>query len=342
MKKIYLLLLILTASLKCFSQFYYIEDFFDNNSPLDTNTDFTVLRNTGDYKLDDETVLGAYGWVETAFYGRKENDSTYYGFTFSNIQDSITQGQSNDRSAYPAIGAEGSRNYAIAHGTNYGGYIDVPIGAKPTDAGYVYHAYIANATITALSMIHGDSTAKKFGGVTGTDPDWLKLTIYSYSYGYLRDSLEVYLADFRSDDSTQDYILKDWLKVDLSLLGQLDSLSFGLSSSDTDSITGMKTPPYFCIDNLKIEQRPGGISSNKKNTIKATIFPNPAIDIINVKTEIAVDIYVYSTTGKLLLSGTNSKKIDVSALDIGAYILKIKARKSNASASFNFIKLKKE
>jgi hypothetical protein len=35
-------------------------------------------------------------------------------------------------------------------------------------------AYFTNTTYAALSMLSGDSFAKKFGGASGDDPDWFK------------------------------------------------------------------------------------------------------------------------------------------------------------------------
>jgi hypothetical protein len=99
-------------------------------------------------------------------------------------------------------------------------------------------------------MKNGDVVAKKFGGVTGTDPDWFKLTITGSLNGNpSAQSVDLYLADFRSPDTTQHYIVKDWQWVDLSSLGNVNEVQFTLSSSDTGSF-GMNTPAYFAIDNF--------------------------------------------------------------------------------------------
>jgi hypothetical protein len=191
--------------------------------------------------------------------------------------------------------------------------------------------------------MYGDSTAKKFGGTDGSDPDWLMLTIRGYVLdlndrdSILRtDSIQVYLADFRDADSTQDYILKDWKKVDLAAFGRIDSLSFHLSSSDTDS-TGMKTPAYFCIDNFGIEFV-GGIHSNSRNTLDASVYPNPAKEELNIKATTRVSFVVYNIAGTALIAGKDKKSIDINGLPPGTYLIKITDEKSERSSSFIFQK----
>ena len=54
-----------------------------------------------------------------------------------------------------------------------------------------------------------------------------------------------FLADFRFDDDSEDYVVNKWEFVDLTDLGIVKRLEFELSSSDAG------TPLYFCLDNLK-------------------------------------------------------------------------------------------
>lgn len=313
---------------------------FDDQPLPGANMDYTMMIDTGNYSFNPSL----YDWNEAKVYGRKEVDSTYSGFTYSNVQDSTTPGKINDRAAYPAIGADNSWQYGIAHGIDNGMRVDMYIGVKPTVAAHVYYAYITNATTSVLSMEHGDSTAKKFGGSDGTDPDWLLLTIKGYTYHWtnngdsaqLVDSIHVYLADFRSADSTEDYILKTWQQVDLTGLGQIDSLSFHLSSSDTDS-TGMKTPAYFCIDNFEIDYV-GSINENNKNTLDASIYPNPTKDVLHIKAKVPVSANIYDISGKLRIANQKGKDINTTNLPAGIYLIKITDEKSHRSSSFTFNK----
>lgn len=167
------------------------------------------------------------------------------GFFYSNKTDITTPGYGNQYSAYTGGGYNGSANYAI-------GYTG-PVGIKllGNDAGKKVNGFfVSNTTYTALSMKDGDDFAKKFGGLSGDDPDWFKLTIT----GYLNEvasstTVDFYLADFRFEDNSQDYILNTWKWVDLNSLGNVDSLSFSFSSSDNGQ-WGMNTPGYFAMDNF--------------------------------------------------------------------------------------------
>jgi hypothetical protein len=314
---------------------------FDDQLLPDTNMDYTMTIDTGNYSFNPSSFIT---WNETKLYGRKETDSTYSGFTYSNIQNNTTPGRINDRAAYPAIGADNSPQYGIAHGIDNGMYVDLYIGIKPTNAAHVYHTYITNATTTVLSMENGDSTAKKFGGADGTDPDWLLLTIKGYTYHWtpdsaqLVDSIQVYLADYRSADSTEDYILKTWQQVDLTEFGKIDSLSFHLTSSDTDS-AGMKTPAYFCIDNFEIEFV-GGIHENRKNTLDVSVYPNPAKDVLYIKAKVPVSAKVFDISGRLKMEShiKDGELIDIADLPAGIYLVKITDEKSKQSSSFTFTK----
>jgi hypothetical protein len=166
------------------------------------------------------------------------------GWAYSSMRDSTTAGFTNLYSAITGIGFDGSQNYAV-------GTFNPIINIGPAAIGKVVSGfYITNATYAALSMRDGDAFAKKFGGDTGNDPDWFKITLRSYSDGVLsQDSVDKYLADFRFMDNDSDYILKKWEWVDLTSLGNTDSLQIYLSSSDNGAF-GMNTPAYFCIDDF--------------------------------------------------------------------------------------------
>ncbi len=166
------------------------------------------------------------------------------GWAYSSMRDSTTAGFTNLYSAITGIGFEGSQNYAV-------GTFNPIINVSPSAIGKVVSGfYITNATYAALSMRDGDAFAKKFGGDSGNDPDWYKITLRSYTQGVLsHDSVEMYLADFRFMNNDSDYILKTWEWVDLTSLGNTDSLQIFLSSSDNGAF-GMNTPAYFCIDDF--------------------------------------------------------------------------------------------
>lgn len=175
------------------------------------------------------------------------NYNSYYGswdgWSYSNMTDTTTSGSGNQYSAYTGCGQSGS-NYGVA----YVGWSEPPIATMAT-ARILDYAYFTNTTYAALSMHDGDDFAKKFGGSSGDDADWFLLTITGKNGTTATGTVDFYLADYRFADNSQDYIVDTWTQADLSGLGAVTSLEFGLTSSDVGD-WGMNTPAYFAMDTL--------------------------------------------------------------------------------------------
>lgn len=204
-------------------------------------TDYTQVWNAGGAGFSNE------------FNSQYENWS---GWSWSNVQDTTTPGYSNQYAAITGGGADSAGQtvpggtYAVGFGS---GYINLPTGmvAKSVD--------ITNATYAALSMQDGDGFAKQFGGASGNDPDFFNVILSGFDgldgTGNLLGEIVVSLADYTFADNSQDYILTDWLNVDLSSLGGAKSIAFSFDSSDTGAY-GMNTPAYFAMDNLTVTAVP--------------------------------------------------------------------------------------
>ena len=160
------------------------------------------------------------------------------GFAVSSIVNEDTEGYGNMYATYAGSGASSSKNYLLA--TNNAG-VKLPSTAQ------LVSMEITNSTYAALSMKNGDSFAKKF---SGKDKDFFKVWVKGYASGKVKDSLEVYLANFQFTDTTQNFIQKEWKTIDLSKFVAIDSLSFKLESKDIGQ-NGMNTPGYFTVDNIK-------------------------------------------------------------------------------------------
>lgn len=194
---------------------------------------------SGKFKSGDFTFINSYTQSPWGDY--------WNGFVYSNTTDVTTAGYGNQYSAITGIGHEGSANYAVCYPSAYG-TIELKSVAK------VSGFYVTNATYAYLSMKNGDQFAKKFGGETGNDPDYFKLMIEALdAAGKPVDTVDFYLADFRSADNTKDYILNKWTWVDLSEMKEASKIRFSLSSSD-NSWGYMNTPGYFCIDDFNGEK----------------------------------------------------------------------------------------
>ena len=160
------------------------------------------------------------------------------GFAVSNIVNVDTAGYKNMYASFAGSGADKSKNYLVSTDNSS---IKLPASVQ------LISLAITNSTYAALSMKMGDAYAKKF---TGKDKDFFKVVVKGFLKGVVKDSLEIYLANFQFIDSTQNYIQKDWNTVDLSQFIAVDSLNFKLKSSD-NGVYGMNTPAYFTIDNIK-------------------------------------------------------------------------------------------
>jgi hypothetical protein len=171
----------------------------------------------------------------------------WQGWAVSNHADTTTPGFGNQYSSYAGGGFGGSGQFGLLF--NDGG--NISLGSAQQLSG----AYLTTSTYSALSMKNGDSFAKKFGGVSGLDEDWLNVTIEGFLGGNATASEVFYLADYRFADSLDDYIIDDWTWVDLSLLGLVDELRFSFGSSDVGEF-GINTPSYMAMDNLTIVPEP--------------------------------------------------------------------------------------
>lgn len=173
------------------------------------------------------------------------------GWSYSNMADTTTPGFENQYSAIAGGGADGSGNYAVAFAAAPG---DATI-TLPT-AMYAQSVYVINTTYAYFSMLNGDAFAKQFGGPTGDDPDYFLLTISGVDpIGNPVGFVDFYLADYRFETDTQDYIIDGWTEVDLSALEGTNVLSFELTSTDVGPY-GMNTPAYFAMDNLHLIPEP--------------------------------------------------------------------------------------
>jgi hypothetical protein len=257
-----------------------------------------------------------------------------YGFSYSNMVNDTTDGYTNQYAAITASGYDNTPNYAVAYSF---GPMNLPFSNSVHNR-VVDGFYITNSTYAYLSMLNGnDYPAKKFGGATGNDPDWFKLTIRGYSNGQLNnDSVEFYLADYRFTDNDSDYIVKTWQWVNLQSLGAVDSLQFALSSSDTAGGYGMNTPAYFCVDNVTANFTE---SVNQVNSFVAKVYPNPATSqlFVDINDNSVTQANICDMLGKVVGSYTVSGSqlaINTASLPAGAYILQLGGEGKTATVRF--------
>jgi hypothetical protein len=243
------------------------------------------------------------------------------GWAISAVKDNTTPGFTNQYSAIPGGGAEDTDHYAVGYAFD-GVVIRLADEAEGTP---VQSLYVTNSTYTYYSMRDGDAFAKKFGGETGADPDFLLLTVRAYHQGQLgQDSIGFYLADYRSPDPADDYLVEEWVLLNLTELGPADSLLFTLTSSDV-GIFGMNTPAYFCIDEV-LTGSP--TSTNAPDAIADwRIWPNPARDLLFTTAAEGTRLFeIRDVQGKLVQTGTlaaGQQEIEMVKFQPGMYYLRM-------------------
>lgn len=288
-----------------------------------TIIDFEEFNLNPESYLNGEDESGGFQ-SQDIFLPNKYNAEfkSWSGWAISNTTDITTAGYTNQYSAITGAGYDNSTNYATSY--VLGASKILLSGNTPNRT--VEGMYVTNSTYAYLSMKDGDSFAKKFGGTTGDDPDFFVMTIRGYVNGELtQDSVDFYLADFRSADNSQDYIVSTWQWVDLTSLGNIDSLNISLNSSDQGQF-GMNTPAYFCMDQMKLKT-----SVSTKSVIEQAevlIAPNPTSGAITIqrKTESPAMCYIYTTSGQILMKQAlknMSETIHLDTLPPGSYIVQL-------------------
>ena len=167
-----------------------------------------------------------------------------YGFYYTNRTATTYTGDPVNEQYNSAAGhgAEESATYATYNLNLYDSPKGIVVLGEPQE---ISGCYLTNNAYAYLSMKNGENYTKQFG-----QGDWFKLTITGTdAEGQQTGSIDFYLADLRSEDEAEHYILDDWQWCDLTPLGKVQRLDFNLGSTDNGD-WGMNTPAYFCLDNL--------------------------------------------------------------------------------------------
>ena len=262
------------------------------------------------------------------------NYGSWSGWGISNTTDTITGSFLNDSSCISGGGNNGSEGYGVAF--VIGDNLLWTTGAA--SGGIVEGFYINNSTYAYRVMQDGNQFSKKFGGEDGTDPDFFYLTIKEYGNRNVNnDSINIFLADYRSDDPAEDYLLDEWTYVDLTRFENVDTLSFTMASSDV-GMFGINTPTYFCIDDFVTTDR-ALTSTADISAEPLSIFPNPASDRIQTIHPSSPYI-IYNQNGLQVDTGitTTEGQISTESLPTGLHLVRIVSKTKEIFAG-KFFKL---
>jgi hypothetical protein len=299
------------------------------NSNAQTTIDFEDLTLPGaDTYWNGSDESGGFT-SGVAFFSNYYNTAwgSWSGFAYSNHTDNTTPGFGNQYSSYPGEGFFGSSNYAVFYS---GGTVMFNQNQQSVELAGVY---VTNSTYTALDMRDGSPFSKQFGSPNGPDgnpdgtngEDWFLLTIYGLDEnGDTTGNVEYYLADYRFPDNNDDYIVDTWKWVDLTSLGAVYGLTFGLTSSDIGQ-WGMNTPAYFTLDNIEIQ----GFTGLPAFTVQdVKVFPNPVTDYVEINSTHTINqIRVVDLTGREIMNrigeGATNKIITTKDWPSGVYLVQL-------------------
>jgi Domain of unknown function (DUF4465)/Secretion system C-terminal sorting domain len=248
------------------------------------------------------------------------------GFSYTNKYDSITAGFTNTHGIRAYNGYSNSATYVIGK--------DRGVITLATNQTTVNGFYITNTTYAYKSMASGDAFAKKFGGTTGSDPDFFKVIVKGYKNGALKnDSVTVMLADFTFTNNTQDYISAKWQFVNTTIIGDVDSLKFFMRSSDIGQF-GINTPLFFAIDNFTTTKATFVGLAEQTSEINFNVYPNPTSNFINIQLsnniEQPLEAKILDISGKTIYAKSLTQietDLNVNFLQSGIYFLELTSGK---------------
>ncbi len=251
-------------------------------------------------------------WVK--FYNTYDQTwGSWQGWAYSTWKDDTTEGYTNQWSTYSGYLIDSTFALAYVAIDWNNDYENIPAGIKFSCPVEPVSIYVANCTYTALVIKNGNSFARAF------EPgDYFKLIIIGINNGMPTDTIEHFLADYR--DSLK-YIQKDWAYIDLRPLGEVDSISFNVVSTDVGDY-GMNTPGYFALDLLRFNKSSRTTAVfTPDNDDEINIYPNPSTSYFIVpqnitKTEL-YDIYGHK------IGEWSVSRINVYGLQNGLYIVRL-------------------
>lgn len=330
MKKLYFAIFALISGNAFCQTIIDFEDFTLNGS--ETHFDGSDMSGSSDGIGHFETIYTSGTLTFNSIYDTTWGATSGYwstGWAFSNETPDNQIGYAGLFGSY-AGGGDNSNNYVIGQNES--------VISSNYDLVQFESIRITNNNYAASSMLNGDSFGKKFGGASGDDQDWFLLTIVGYNANDIAlDSVEVYLADYRFSDNSQDYILKDWTTVNLTSIGNSDYIKFKLTSSDN---TGgyMNTPAFFAVDNV-VEDAIVSVAEGKLN--KFSLYPNPSSNVINISNTISnQEILITNIHGqavKSIISSENMTSINIADLPKGSYLLTVLSTEGKITKKFQKI-----
>jgi hypothetical protein len=227
MKKTVLMVAALLCTFACFAQVVDFEDL-----TLNPNSSWIGSDGTGQFTSSYLTLYNDYD----------NNYGSWQGFAYTNGTDTESNSYSN-LSSCVGHGASNSDYYVTAYiGTDWmGDNSQIPVAMKINTANsgnFANRGAYFCMPVLLKKWVDREYASNHF---------YFKLKASAYANGTLIGDSEIMMADFTEGNS---YMMDDWTYVDLSWIGNADSLNFVALSNDDAGGWGINTPMYFCMDNF--------------------------------------------------------------------------------------------
>ena len=220
------------------------------------------------------TVKGADGQLEAGFcYSNRMKRSLPWNgdeLSIDSMRYSVYNARPNDTGTYAVCRVKGGEAYFT---------LDTP--------SVIQYILVANDAWSYFAMLYGDKYCKineetgeeepvenpgipsKPKGIWYTyvpggvkkfdkeDKDFFRLTAKGFQGGKETGSVTFDLAckGANVDNPNWDYIISKWGRMDLVSLGVVDKVVFYLESSDKDADGRMRTPEWFCLDGIQLQNQ---------------------------------------------------------------------------------------
>ena len=215
-----------------------------------------VTASMDDNYLDEESHW-AYdqttaSMVEDGFYsgsyyfnnGAYPSWNYWYGYSLSNETATSYTALTDQWHSAVGEGHNGSSNFCISFPE--GQFIEITNSA---DGDNLKGAYVSNNAYAYNGMAVGDGFATAF-----SQGSWFKLTAVGFDADDEETArVDFYLADYRSENALDHYILDTWQWMDLRPLGKVAKVRFLIDGSDKGQY-GLNTAAYFALDDFNCER----------------------------------------------------------------------------------------
>ncbi len=195
---------------------------------------------TTEMMVEDGFYSGSYYFNNGAW----PSYNYWYGYSLSN--ETATNYASLADQWHSAVGEghNGSSNFSIAFPE--GQFIEITNSA---DGDNLKGVYVSNNAYAYNGMAVGDGFATAF-----SQGSWFKLTAVGFDADEEETArVDFYLADYRSENALDHYILDTWQWMDLSALGKVAKVQFLIDGSDKGQY-GLNTAAYFALDDFNCER----------------------------------------------------------------------------------------